>query len=281
VQIATWNVNSIRTRLPHVLAWLERNRSEVLCLQETKVEDSGFPVQSFNALGYECVTDGQKTYNGVAILSTRAIEKVGRGFEALLPGDQGAPTYDAQKRVLSACIDGVRIVNVYVPNGSSLQSEKFAFKLGWLAVLQRYLQRCCDGSEPLCMVGDFNIALAARDLHDPERLSGGIMASEAERDALLSALGGQLQDVFRTFEPEAGHWSWWDYRRGSWERDCGWRIDHIYADDTLLAQSTGCWIDRAERGRTQPSDHAPVVMSLSWPPRIDDEGQDDQPIGWG
>jgi exodeoxyribonuclease-3 len=165
------------------------------------------------------------------------------------------------------------VLNLYVPNGSALSSEKYAYKLEWLACLQRYLEAGAAEGEPLAMVGDFNIALEAQDIHDPGRLEGGIMASEAERQALRGALGDRLSDVFRLFEPASGHWSWWDYRTGAWDLDRGWRIDHIYVCEQLLACATGCVIHKAVRGNTQPSDHAPVVVHLAWPP---DETDGDQ-----
>jgi exodeoxyribonuclease-3 len=160
-----------------------------------------------------------------------------------------------------------------VPNGSSLRSEKYAYKLEWLACLKRYLDAQERQGEPLVMVGDFNIALEARDIHDPARLNGGIMASEPERQALQAALGERLEDGFRLFEPESGHWSWWDYRTAGWETGRGWRIDHIYLDAELRDQALGCTIDAPMRGNPQPSDHAPVIINLAWPP--DDEGEDD------
>ncbi|MCT0226534.1 exodeoxyribonuclease III [Synechococcus sp. CS-1328] len=273
MRIATWNVNSVRTRLEQVLAWLEQERPDVLCLQETKVADDLFPLAAFEALGYAVAISGQKAYNGVAILSTLPIEDVQVGFTALLPEDPEAQGLSEQKRVISAWIDGVRVLNLYVPNGSALKSEKYPYKLAWLACLQRYLDVLTEQGEPLCVVGDFNIGLEDRDLHDPARLSGGIMASEPERQALRQLLAERLVDAFRLFEPEAGHWSWWDYRSGGWERDRGWRIDHIYLDDELQAQATGCVIHKQLRGNVQPSDHAPVVVNLAWPP--DADGDDD------
>ena len=178
--------------------------------------------------------------------------------------------------MISALIDGVRVVNLYVPNGSGLTSEKYPYKLRWLACLKRYLEAARTRDEPLCVVGDFNIAMEPRDIHDPERLSGGIMATDAEREALQQALGDSMNDVFRVFEPDAGHWSWWDYRSGAWNRDSGWRIDHIYLSDDLLSTARGCVIDKQERGREQPSDHAPVVVDLCWPPAEEDDEDD-----WG
>jgi exodeoxyribonuclease-3 len=273
MRIATWNVNSVRTRLDQVLAWLAAERPEVLCLQETKVADELFPLEPFRALGYEAAISGQKAYNGVAILSRLPIEDVQVGFAALLPDDPEAPGLGEQKRVISAQIAGLRVLNLYVPNGSSLRSEKYAYKLEWLACLKRYLDAQETQGEPLVMVGDFNIALEARDIHDPARLSGGIMASEPERQALQAALGERLEDGFRLFEPESGHWSWWDYRTAGWETGRGWRIDHIYLDAELRDQALGCTIDAPMRGNPQPSDHAPVIINLAWPP--EDEGEDD------
>jgi exodeoxyribonuclease-3 len=273
MRIATWNVNSVRTRLDQVLAWLAAERPEVLCLQETKVADELFPLEPFRALGYEAAISGQKAYNGVAILSRLPIEDVQVGFAALLPDDPEAPGLGEQKRVISAQIAGLRVLNLYVPNGSSLRSEKYAYKLEWLACLKRYLDAQETQGEPLVMVGDFNIALEARDIHDPARLNGGIMASEPERQALQAALGERLEDGFRLFEPESGHWSWWDYRTAGWETGRGWRIDHIYLDAELRDQALGCTIDAPMRGNPQPSDHAPVIINLAWPQ--EDEGEDD------
>jgi exodeoxyribonuclease-3 len=275
MRIATWNVNSVRTRLDQVLAWLAAERPEVLCLQETKVADELFPLEPFRALGYEAAISGQKAYNGVAILSRLPIEDVQVGFAALLPDDPEAPGLGEQKRVISAQIAGLRVLNLYVPNGSSLRSEKYAYKLEWLACLKRYLDAQETQGEPLVMVGDFNIALEARDIHDPARLNGGIMASEPERQALQAALGERLEDGFRLFEPESGHWSWWDYRTAGWETGRGWRIDHIYLDAELRDQALGCTIDAPMRGNPQPSDHAPVIINLAWPPEEEGENYDE------
>jgi exodeoxyribonuclease-3 len=275
MRIASWNVNSVRTRLEQVLTWLEQEQPEVLCLQETKVSDDLFPAEAFAALGYTSSISGQKAYNGVAILSRLPLEDVQIGFEALLPGDADAVRLSEQKRVISALVDGVRVLNLYVPNGSALTSDKYAYKLEWLGCLQRYLAVQEQQGDPLCMLGDFNIGPEARDLPDPDRQSGGIMASEPERQALAAALGDRLQDAFRLFEPERGHWSWWDYRSGAWDRDQGWRIDHIYLCEQLLACATGCVIHKRTRANLQPSDHAPVLVNLAWPPEDDDEGDDE------
>jgi exodeoxyribonuclease-3 len=274
MRIASWNVNSVRTRLEQVLAWLREERPEVLCLQETKVDDPLFPHQPFAELGYSASISGQKAYNGVALLSRRPLEDVRIGFSGLLTDDAEAARLDDQKRVISARLDGLRILNLYVPNGSSLNSDKYTYKLQWLECLSRYLAAQAAQGEPLVMLGDFNIGPEDRDLPNPERQTGGIMASAAERQALSKVLGDRLHDVFRVFEPESGHWSWWDYRSGAWERDQGWRIDHIYLEAELLEVATGCLIHKATRGNAQPSDHAPVVVNLAWPPE-GDEGDDD------
>jgi exodeoxyribonuclease-3 len=242
----------------------------VLCLQETKVTDDLFPLAAFKALGYGAVISGQKAYNGVAILSRLPIEDVQVGLAALLPDDPEAPELGEQKRLISARIEGLRVLNLYVPNGSSLRSEKYAYKLEWLACLKRYLEAQESSGEPLVMVGDFNIALEDRDIHDPARLSGGIMASEPEREALLAALGERLEDGFRLFEAGSGHWSWWDYRTAGWEAGRGWRIDHIYLDAELREHALGCTIHAQLRGNLQPSDHAPVIINLAWPPEEED-----------
>ena len=273
MRIASWNVNSVRTRLDQVLTWLKQAQPDVLCLQETKVADELFPHAAFEELGYSCAISGQKAYNGVALISRLPIEDVQIGFTALLPNDPEASALSDQKRVISALIEGVRVLNLYVPNGSSLSSEKYPYKLQWLGCLKRYLEVQEAQADPLCMAGDFNIGPEACDLHDPERLTGGIMASAPERQALQAALAGRLTDAFRVFEPASGHWSWWDYRSGAWDRDQGWRIDHIYLSEDLLSCATGCVIDKAPRGNTQPSDHAPVVVNLIWPP--EENEQDD------
>lgn len=274
MRIATWNVNSIRVRLEQLRTWLQAEQPDVVCLQETKVSDELFPREPLEALGYGLAISGQKAYNGVAILSRLPIEQVCIGFDALLPGDEEALALQEQKRVISALIDGVRVLNLYVPNGSSLRSEKYAYKLRWLACLRRYLAMQEAEADPLCMVGDFNIGPESRDLHDPDRLTGGIMASVPEREALQALLGDRLTDAFRLFESGAGHWSWWDYRTGAWDLDRGWRIDHIYLSGDLADCATGCAIHRNLRGHPQPSDHAPVMVQLAWPPADDDNDEE-------
>ena len=275
VQIATWNVNSVRTRLDQLLAWLDQEQPDLLCLQETKVDDPLFPLEAFETAGWRVSIHGQKAYNGVALVSREPLEDVRCGFVGELPDDAEAQQLGEQKRVISGLLDGVRVLNLYVPNGSSLKSDKYPYKLAWLACLRRYLAAQGERGEPLCMVGDFNIAPEARDIHDPERLTGGIMASAAEREVLSAVLHGRLQDVFRVFEPDPGHWSWWDYRTGAWDRDRGWRIDHIYLCDELLGLARSCVIHKGVRGNDQPSDHAPVSVDLNWPP-AEDVSDDDR-----
>ena len=276
MRIASWNVNSVRTRLDQVLAWLKAEQPDLLCLQETKVDDPLFPLKPFEQEGWHVSVHGQKSYNGVALVSRMPLEDVRCGFVGELAGDADAERLGEQKRVISALIDGVRVLNLYVPNGSSVNSDKYHYKLEWLACLRSYLKAMASRDEPLCVVGDFNIAPDARDIHDPERLTGGIMATDAERNALTLAFQDRLQDVFRLFESESGHWSWWDYRTGAWDRDQGWRIDHIYLCDELLSQARSCLIHKSQRGNTQPSDHAPVSVDLDWPPA--EEDLDDDPL---
>ncbi len=277
MQIATWNVNSIRTRIEQVITWLNQNHIDLLCLQETKVDDPLFPVEAFEKSGYKVKFYGQKAYNGVALVNRSDIEleDVRYGFTGELPSDQEAEKLSEQKRVISALIENIRVVNLYVPNGSDLKSDKYKYKLEWLKCLQRYLLEQAKRNEPLCLLGDFNIALEDRDIHSPERLSGGIMASSQEREALGKVIENDLKDVFRIFEHDTNHWSWWDYRSGGWERDRGWRIDHIYLSEELLNQAKSCSIHKALRGNQKPSDHAPVVLDLEWPPKEGEEDEED------
>ncbi len=271
MKIATWNVNSVRTRKEQILKWLGDSKLDLLCLQETKVDDPLFPDEPFREQGYEVSFHGQKAYNGVALISLHPIQDVRVGFQGELHEDKQAQELDAQKRVISALINGVRVVNLYVPNGASLRSEKYEYKLNWLDCLAKYLKAQAKREEPLCVLGDFNIALEARDLHNPKKHEGTtIMASDAERLALKKALGKNLTDVFRIFEPNANHWSWWDYRSGAWDRDEGWRIDQIYLSQELLELSRSCFIEKKLRGNEQPSDHAPVIVDINWPAMQED-----------
>ncbi len=269
--IATWNVNSIRTRLEQVKTFLKTEQPDLLCIQETKVQDHLFPEEEFIKEGYFSSFHGQKAYNGVALISPHKLYDIRLGFSGELNKDSEIEFLEEQKRIISCLINDIRVVNVYVPNGSSLNSPKFDYKLKWLKYLKKYLEAQEIREEPLCLLGDFNIALEGRDIHNPEKLSGGIMASKQEREGLKAILGSQLHDVFRIFEPDTNHWSWWDYRSKAWDRDKGWRIDHIYLSDRLLDQAKNCLILKATRGVLQPSDHAPVMVNIVWPPEENGE----------
>ena len=276
--IATWNVNSIRTRLDQIQDWLIEVNPDLLCLQETKVEDKLFPKEVFEKNGYFISFSGQKAYNGVAFISTNKLEDIRVGFASELLNDQTALNFNSQKRIISCLIDGIRVVNVYVPNGSSLLSEKYIYKIEWLNCLKKYLQSQSERNEPLCVLGDFNIAPEDIDIHNPSKLKGGLMASQEERKTLQNALGERLEDVFRIFEPETGHWSWWDYRSAAWERDKGWRIDQIYLSEELVRNAKSCEIHKKLRGNVQPSDHAPVVVDINWPDYQNDDGFESTPF---
>lgn len=262
MKVATWNVNSIRTRQEQVRDWLQDNPVDVLCLQETKVVDQDFPRTPFEQLGYHLYLSGQKAYNGVAIFSRMPLEDVSIGFAPIL-GDALAENFDIQKRVITGVVEDVRIVNLYVPNGSAVSSEKYDYKLRWFKVLRKYLQVLRDQPpEEMCVCGDFNIALEDRDIYDPEGKEGHIMASSAERQALREVLEIGLADAFRKFTFEGGHFSWWDYRTRAFRGNRGWRIDHHYLTPDLYEQATSCTIDVLPRKLPQPSDHAPVIAEF-------------------
>jgi exodeoxyribonuclease-3 len=256
MKIATWNVNSITVRLPQVLGWIENNRPDVLCMQETKCINEKFPIDAFREIGYHAEVFGQQTYNGVAIISLWPIEDVRRG----LPDDDEA---SAQRRLIAATINSIRIINVYVPNGSEVGSEKYAFKLEWLGRLRMFFDRYCDAKRDVLLCGDFNVAPEDRDVHDPVLWAGKILCSDAERAALQHVREFGLIDVFRKSHEEAGHFSWWDYRAGAFRRNAGLRIDHIWTTESLAMKSTEVWIDKIPRALEKPSDHAPVVAEFT------------------
>jgi exodeoxyribonuclease-3 len=260
MKIVSWNVNSIRTRLEQVINWLSQNPVDVLCLQETKVVDTDFPRSPFAELGYHLYICGQKAYNGVALISRQPLTDVSAGFTAILPEIE--PEWDEQKRVITGVIDGIRIVNLYVPNGSAVGSEKYEYKLRWLTVLRKYLQFLLQSQSAICICGDFNIALEARDIHDKVKADTHIMSSEPERQALRDVLELGFADAFRKFTFEGGHYSWWDYRAAAFRRNLGWRIDHHYLTPELYERAKSCIIDVEPRKLTQPSDHAPVILEL-------------------
>lgn len=262
MKIATWNVNSIRTRKNQVLDWLNQHNVDVLCLQETKVIDDDFPRTPFEKLGYSVAVYGQKTYNGVAIVSQEPMQSCYYGFSPIVGDDLGA-TYDEQKRVISAVINGIRIVNVYVPNGSSVGSDKYDYKLGWFEVLKQYLQHLLTDTEiEICLCGDFNVAPEDRDIYDPTGKENHIMASPQERSAIeeIKLLG--FQDSFRKFNAEGKQYSWWDYRTRAFARNRGWRIDHHLLTPGLYKKAANCWIDIVPRQQERPSDHTPVVVEV-------------------
>jgi len=260
--IATWNVNSVRTRLSQIIDWINQVNPDILCLQETKVIDNDFPIKPFEELGYAVIAFGQKSYNGVAIISKIAPENVNKGFSGYFANQTDVNKFEDQKRLISADINGVKIINVYVPNGSALNSEKFDYKINWLNCLSSFLDNQGKKGELICLLGDFNIAPSNKDIHDPQRYAGGIMASEIERNVLKNVLKERLIDSFRVYEKNTGHWSWWDYRNNGYELNKGWRIDHIYISKTLTSKLKSCVIDSNPRGNVQPSDHAPVMINL-------------------
>ena len=261
MKIATWNVNSIRTRLEQVVDWLRENPVDVLCLQETKVVDAEFPRSPFESLGYHLYLSGQKAYNGVALVSCSPLEDVSIGFTPVL-GAKRVGDLDEQKRVITGVVDGIRIVNIYVPNGASVGSEKYEYKLRWLKVLREYLGSLLQEPTALCVCGDFNIALENRDIHDPVALEGQLMASELERQALREILELGFADAFRKFTDVGGHFSWWDYRAGAFRRNLGWRIDHHYLTPDIYKRAKRCIIDISPRKLPKPSDHAPVIVEF-------------------
>ena len=260
--IATWNVNSVRTRLSQIINWINKVNPDILCLQETKVIDKDFPLKPFEELGYKVIAFGQKSYNGVAIISKIAPENVNKGFSGYLADHNDVKQFEDQKRLITADINGVKIINVYVPNGSALNSEKFDYKINWLNCLSSFLDNQEKNGELICLLGDFNIAPSNKDIHAPQKYEGGIMASEIERNALNNVLKERLIDSFRVYEKNTGHWSWWDYRNNGYELNKGWRIDHIYISKTLTSKLKSCVIDSNPRGNVQPSDHAPVMINL-------------------
>ena len=253
MKIATWNVNSLKVRLPHVLEWLAQNQPDVLCLQETKQEDINFPMAVLNEAGYQTTFSGQKTYNGVAILSRAPQENI----------QIGIPHFeDQQKRVLAATVQGVRIVNVYIPNGQSLDSDKYQYKLAWLEALTTWLEAEIKAHPRLVLLGDYNIAPEDRDVHDPLAWVGQVLVSAPEREAFQALINLGMHDSFRLFEQAEKSFSWWDYRMNAFRRNLGMRIDHILVSAPLASSCKAVTIDREIRKAERPSDHVPVMMDL-------------------
>ncbi|HZV98851.1 MAG TPA: exodeoxyribonuclease III [Methylophilaceae bacterium] len=253
MKFATWNVNSLNVRLPHVLDWLRDNQPDVLCLQETKQEDSKFPYAALLEAGYQAIHSGQKTYNGVAILSRHMLS------ETLL----GIPAFaDEQKRVISASLGDVRVVCAYFPNGQSVGSDKYLYKLRWLEALTAWLEQELKKHPKLVLLGDYNIAPEDRDVHDPQAWVGQVLVSEPERAAFQKIIGLGLYDSFRLFEQAEASFSWWDYRMAGFRRNLGLRIDHILVSSALVQGCQSCSIDVAPRRLERPSDHTVVVLGL-------------------
>jgi exodeoxyribonuclease III len=253
MKIATWNVNSMKVRLAHVLEWLSANDPDVLVLQEIKQLTEMFPQEELAAAGYRSLANGQKTYNGVAVVSKTEPQDP----DLELPGLD-----DPQRRVLAVTIDGVRVINLYVPNGSEVGSDKYDYKLRWLRTLRDYLAKQLEAYENLVVLGDFNIAPADEDVYDPEKWGDAILCSPAERDALTELLNLGLTDVFREFDQPEKSFSWWDYRAAMFRRNAGLRIDLILASAAMTKRCMASHIDREPRTWERPSDHAPVVAEF-------------------
>jgi len=253
MRLATWNVNSLKVRLPQVLDWLKSHQPDVLCLQETKLEDVNFPVPEIQAAGYQVLCSGQKTYNGVAILTRHAA----REPLAEIPGYS-----DLQKRVLAATIGGLRVICLYVPNGQSVDSDKYRYKLAWLAAATAWLKQELAANPRLAILGDYNIAPEERDVHDPKAWEGQVLFSAPERKAFHDLLALGFKDSFRLFEQPANSYTWWDYRMQAFRRKMGLRIDHILVAASLAPACRACSIDIEPRKSERPSDHAPVWADL-------------------
>lgn len=254
MKIATWNVNSLRVRIDHVIDWLKREHADVLALQETKTKDEDFPIDAFTELGYKVQFSGQKTYNGVALISRQEMTDVRTELSGL---------NDPQRRVLAATVDGVRIHNLYVPNGQSVDSEKYQYKLGWLEALRNQVSLELADYPNSILLGDFNIAPEDRDVHDPAAWEGKVLCSHSERDALKALLDLGFVDVFRSFDQEDASYSWWDYRAAAFRRKMGLRIDLILASGSLKDSCTASRIDVEPRRLERPSDHTPVIAEFT------------------
>ncbi len=256
IKIATWNVNSLRVRLPHVLAWLSDAKPDVLALQEIKMQDADFPFEAVQEAGYHAVVSGQRTYNGVAILSkTKAASVL-----VDIPGLD-----DPQRRVLCAEVGDICVLNLYVPNGESVESDKYKYKLNWLHKLDLFLKQDLKKHHRLVVLGDFNIAPDEIDVHDPAQWDGHVLFSPLERKAFKEMLAAGLVDCFRQKHPDEKAYSWWDYRMNAFKRNLGMRIDHILASHALAADCTHCYIDKIPRSWERPSDHVPVVAEFTNP----------------
>ena len=253
IRLATWNVNSLKVRLAHLLDWLARTKPDALCLQETKTEDANFPLVELQGAGYQAVFCGQKAYNGVAILAYAMPTEV----------QHGIPDFpDDPKRVIAATVNDVRVVCLYAPNGQALGSDKYQYKLRWYEALAAWLEGELRRNPRLAVLGDLNVAPEDRDVHDPKRWAGQIHVSEPERAAMRKLVDIGLADAFRLFEQPEKEFSWWDYRLAAFQRNWGLRIDHIFLSPELAQRCVACTIDKSPRKLERPSDHAPVVADL-------------------
>ena len=257
MKLASWNVNSLKVRLPQLLDWLARHAPDIVCLQETKVENDKFPVLELEAAGYHCIRSGQKTYNGVAILSRGLLSDVA----TQMPGFS-----DEQKRVVAATVGegvgAIRVVCAYIPNGQAVDSQKYEYKLRWLAAFRDWLEEELRRTPLLAALGDYNIAPADEDVHDPKKWEGQVLCSPREREAFRDLLALGLKDSFRMFAQNEKSFSWWDYRMNAFKRNLGLRIDHILLSPGLASRCRACTIDVEPRGLQRPSDHAPIMAEL-------------------
>lgn len=258
MQLATWNVNSLKVRLPQVLDWLSSNPVDALCLQELKLDHDKFPLGAFTEIGYHAAWTGQKTYNGVAVISRQPGENIVRN----IPGFE-----DPQQRIVAVTLPygdkSIRVICAYCPNGQSIDSDKYVYKLSWYKALEQWLAREVAEHQYISVLGDYNIAPADEDVHDPAKWADQVLVSVPERAALQSLMNLGFQDAFRLFEQPPKSFSWWDYRMNGFKRNAGLRIDHVLLSESLVPHCTGCVIDKGPRGLEQPSDHAPVIATLN------------------
>jgi exodeoxyribonuclease-3 len=252
--VATWNVNSLSVRLPHLLSWLEANRPDVMCVQETKMIDDKFPMEQLSELGYHAVFTGEKSYNGVAILSRDTPDTVVKCFDT--------DSESAAKRFLEITLGPLKVVNVYIPNGSEVGSSKFAYKMEWIQMLRGHFEKYHKPDEMLVLCGDFNIATEDRDVYSVEAMQGQVYFTDDEHAAIQTVKDWGLVDTFRMHNEDAGFYSWWDYRVGAFRRNMGLRIDHIWASNALAPKCVKCWIDKEPRKGERPSDHVPVIAEF-------------------
>lgn len=255
MKVATWNVNSINVRMPQLVGWLEANDIDVVCFQETKTVDENFPIAALKELGYDAAFMGQKSYNGVAIISKFPIEDVQKNF---LDDDDESP-----KRIIAATVNGIRIVNTYIPNGTELWTDKFTFKLDWLQRLRRFFDDQCSAENDVLLCGDFNVAMEEVDVWSVPAWEGKLHFTKTERAAMYNVKQWGFVDLFRKMNADTQEFSWWNYREGAWQRNHGLRIDYIWTSPSLAAKCTDCYIDKAPRVLEKPSDHAPVVAEFN------------------